>query len=110
MAIERLNFGAVERLAETAFALRLQPQAINIASDPRLAIPTIPVATLASTVLRQIEEHLIVGHPAMLATQIVLAGGRHRLRTPETIGKMIAGGSGCGLVAGGRSVPTLAPP
>ena len=45
--IERLDFKVLDRLAESAFALGLDQKAIDIAAEPGIAFPAIPVTARA---------------------------------------------------------------
>src|SRR3546814_3943837 len=103
-AVECLDLSALEAVAERAFAFGFEPEAIDVAADKRLTIPTIAIASGTSLIFSQVEHHLVDSSPALLAHRFGAGTVHFRLRD-QSIGIMIAWRRWRGCVAGGKRRP-----
>src|SRR3546814_19577081 len=65
-AIECLDLGGLDTLSEYAFALGLERQPVDVAAEPRLAVPAIAILAVADLDLGKIEHDLIEFSPTLL--------------------------------------------
>src|SRR3546814_20033639 len=77
--IESLDLGAVHAAIKRAFTLALEHQPVDVAAEPRFAIPAKAVAALARLILGQVEHDLMECTAAMLLVEI----GPYAFHLPE---------------------------
>src|SRR3546814_15179489 len=68
-AIECLDLGGLDTLSEYAFALGLERQPVDVAAEPRLAVPAIAILAVADLDLGKIEHDLIEFSPTLLRSE-----------------------------------------
>src|SRR3546814_7663710 len=89
--IESLDLGAVHAAIKRAFTLALEHQPVDVAAEPRFAIPAKAVAALARLILGQVEHDLMECTAAMLLVEI----GPYAFHFPRR-------GTGHGVMVGRR--------
>src|SRR3546814_18161810 len=65
-AIECLDLGGLDTLSEYAFALGLERQPVDVAAEPRLAVPALAILAVADLDLGKIAHDLIDISPTLL--------------------------------------------
>ena len=85
-AIERLHFGGLDFLAETAFTFGLEPEFIQIPAVICLSIPLISIAAFANQILRAIGLEPERGHTSIFMRQSFSAGA-HGFCSPDRVSR-----------------------
>src|SRR3546814_14182894 len=90
-APERLHFNLLRTLVEVPFALRLEPELIDIAAVPALSVPEIAVLTVADPRLQLIHHEPPGSALALVGTQILATGGPLGILETGVIGVAVTG-------------------
>src|SRR3546814_18867475 len=81
-APERLHFNLLRTLVEVPFALRLEPELIDIAAVPALSVPELAVLSVADPRLQLIHHEPPGSELALAGTQILASGGHLGITEP----------------------------